>query len=137
MTTTTHLGSLSTSQDLPVVSKARTTGRSRLHWPWIAVLSLLFVALFSSFIWRMIRIATDQWGGDWSHALLIPFISLYYIFQRRNELLAAPRRICWPALPLFFLGLLGYAWGLTPGPGIKDLLQGYSMILALFGLVLF
>ncbi|NJL31260.1 MAG: exosortase/archaeosortase family protein [Phycisphaerales bacterium] len=36
---------------------------------------------------------------------------------------------------VFLVGLFSYAWWL--GPGRNDMLQGYSMILALFGLLLF
>lgn len=108
---------------------------SRRDWVWLVLLAAGFIAFHYNFIWRMVRIATDQWGGDWSHALVIPFIGIYYLFQKRDDLMASPRRVFWPGLPLLFAGMFSYIWWITPGR--NDMLQGYSMIIALFGLVLF
>lgn len=107
----------------------------RRSWIWLTLLAAGFIGFHFNFIWRMIRIATDQWGGDWSHALVIPFIGIYYIFQKRDDLITSPRRVFWPALPILFVGMFSYIWWIAPGR--NDMLQGYSMIIALFGLVLF
>lgn len=113
--------------DRPVISRGAGV--------WIALLAGAFIALFFNFIWRMSLIALGQWGGDWSHALVIPFISLYYVILKRQDLAQTPRRVFWPGLAVFFVGMLSYAWWIQPGR--NDMLQGYSMILALLGLVLF
>lgn len=120
-------------------------------WAWLAVLSALFVALFFNFLWRMLRIATNapggtffntlknllsqSWNHDWSHAVFVPLISIYYIHQNRDRLAALPARVYWPALPFVFVGVLAYAFGITPGR--NDILQGYSMVFTLFAGVLF
>lgn len=124
---------------------------SRPGWVWIAVIAALFICLHGDFLWRTVRIATNapspsvaavlknllsgSLNQDWSHSLVIPFIAIYYVYQRRADLARAPRRLCWPGLAVFFLGLISYAWWISPGR--NDMLQGYSMIVALFGLVLF
>ncbi|MEE9211672.1 MAG: exosortase/archaeosortase family protein, partial [Phycisphaeraceae bacterium] len=123
----------------------------RAGWLWIAVLGGLFMVLHWSFIERMLRIATDAkgetrwlmikdaiatpWSRDWSHVLVVPLISLYYIYQHRERLAAAPKRVYWPGLLILFAGMFGFAWWIYPGR--NDFFQGHSMILSLFGLVLF
>jgi hypothetical protein len=137
----------------PEASATRRPLLSTAGWVWTALIALGFVALFRDFVWRMFRTAIDSpsveiwatikhfftfaFNQDWSHALVIPFISIYYIALKRNVLLATPRRVFWPGLAVLFFALFLYAWFLTPGPTSNDMLQGYSMILALFGLVLF
>lgn len=104
-------------------------------WIWCCGLGVLFVFLFRSFLWRMYRIATGEWGGDWSHALIVPVISSYFIFQNRHRLVGASLRAYWPGLVILFAGLFSFAWCIYPVR--NDMLQGYSMIMSLFGLVLF
>jgi exosortase len=118
---------------------------------WAAGLGVLFALLHRNFLYRMFFIAaeapTGRWGealrqvltlkvsGDWSHALVVPAISAYFIYKNRQRLAALPSRVCWPGLALVFLGLFSFAWWIYPGR--NDMFQGYSMILGLFGLVLF
>ena len=104
-------------------------------WGWIAGLGLLFVYLHRHFLWRMYRIATGEWGGDWSHALIVPIISCYFISQNRHLLAAGKRCVYWPGLLVLFAGMFSFAWCIYPVR--NDMLQGYSMIVSLFGLVLF
>lgn len=121
----------------PNVSPTRGGERylSRAEWVWIALLAGAFIALHWSIITRTYRIAVSQWGGDWSHALAIPFISIYYIYTKRDELAALPRSTCWPGLLLLFAGIFSFAFWIAPGR--NDMFQGYSMIVALFGVTLF
>ena len=104
-------------------------------WLWLALLGGLFILLFRNFLVRMFLIATDRWEGDWSHAIVIPFIAGYYIYQHRFDLLKRQRQIWWPGLVVMFLGIFSYSWWIYPGR--NDMFQGYSMIIALFGMVLF
>ncbi|MCE9591442.1 MAG: exosortase [Planctomycetes bacterium] len=108
---------------------------SRRGWVWIALLAAAFIALHWNFVLRTYFIAIGQWGGDWSHALAVPFIAIYYICLKRDDLAALQRRTCWPGLAILFLGIFSYTFWIAPGR--NDMLQGYSMILGLFGLVLF
>jgi len=99
------------------------------------VLGFLFVYLHWNFLLRMYRISTGEWGGDWSHALIIPLISIYFISQNRDRLIATTRRVYWPGLMILFAGMFAFMWCIYPVR--NDMLQGYSMIVSLFGLVLF
>lgn len=104
-------------------------------WAWIGGLGVLFGLLHWNFIWRMVRIATGEWGSDWSHALIVPVISAYFIYQNSDRLRQTPRRVYWPGLLILILGIFSFAWCIYPVR--NDMLQGYSMIVSLFGLVLF
>lgn len=83
----------------------------------------------------MFLIATDRWEGDWSHAIVIPFIAGYYIYQHRFDLIKLERKVWWPGLAIMFMGIFSYSWWIYPGR--NDMFQGYSMIFALMGMVLF
>jgi len=107
---------------------------TRSGWLWIAALGTLFVLFHQTFFLRMSRIATGQWSGDWSHALIVPLISAYFIFQNRAELTRAARRVYWPGLVLMILSLGGFAFWIY---GRNTMLQGYCMIVGLFSIVLF
>ena len=104
-------------------------------WIWIGVLGVLFILFHRTFLWRMVRIAWGEWGGDWSHALIVPAISLYFVAQNRDRLVVVGRRVYWPGLIVLFVGLFSFAWCIYPVR--NDMLQGYSMIVGLMGLVLF
>ncbi|MFP4223600.1 MAG: exosortase-associated EpsI family protein [Phycisphaeraceae bacterium] len=109
-------------------------------WGWIALLGGLFIALHWPFVYRMFLIATTNGDArglnpDWGHMLLVPFISGFFIYQHRYDLLAASRRVCGWGLPIFFAGLFAFALGIFPVQ--NSMAQGMGMILTLFGLVLF
>jgi exosortase len=123
-----------TSTTIPNLAGQPT--RTRLltagSWGWIAVLGLAFVLLHEEFIRRMALASKDP---NWSHIIIVPLISIYYIVQHKQRLAAMPRRICWWGLPILLLGIYSYMWWIFPGR--NDMLRGYSMILSLFGLTLF
>lgn len=50
-------------------------------------------------------------GSDESHAWMIPFIVLGLFWWKRDEFLALPKRIWWPALAVFGLGLAMHIFG--------------------------
>ena len=106
---------------------------SREGWLWIGLLVGLFAVLHWSFLYRMWRIATSD--NNWSHALVVPLIAGYYVFQQRVKLATRTTCVCWWGVPIMLLGLYGYAAGIYPIQ--NDMAQGYSMILMLFGLTLF
>lgn len=118
--------------NLTTASEARPLITSR-GWVWIALLTSLFVALHWNFLWRSLQISLED--NDWSHALLVPVIGVYYLFQNRGRLMQLSGRVCWWGLPIMLIGMVSYAFWIYPGR--NDMFQGYSMILGLFGLVLF
>lgn len=105
----------------------------RSGWVWIGVLAMLFVAVFHVMLRKSYQFAVTD--ADWSHALIVPLVSLYFVFQVRDELKEAPKRVCIWGLPILMFGLVGHALAIFPVQ--NHMSQGYSMILALFGLVLF
>ncbi|MCC6680406.1 MAG: exosortase/archaeosortase family protein [Phycisphaeraceae bacterium] len=127
-------------------------------WMWIVVLGGLFVLLHMTYLERLFRIVTNasgdspwllvrwgelfksamlsnSWNANWSHALVIPLISLYFLFQSRDRLSVTPTRTCWWGLAVMCFGLLSYTWWIYPGR--NDMFQGYSALIGLFGLLLF
>jgi len=105
---------------------------SKSGWLWITVLGLLMFILN----WHFIRytVLTGMSSSDWSHVLIIPFISLYYIWLHRDSLMATPRSITPIGAAFIYVGVAGYI--------IANLFlhnpmtQGYCMIVTLFGLTL-
>ena len=101
-------------------------------WVRIALITAVFVPLHWDIIWRLIRFAWTD--GDWSHAFIVPLISIYFVHQRRDELKAIAPRVCWWGLPLLLLGLTGYFLSIYPIR--NDMLKGYFMIAEIFAIVL-
>lgn len=106
-------------------------------WAWVIGLGILFILVHFEFFRRTAMIYTTDVGtvrADWSHIIAIPFISAYYIYQKRDRLRELAPRVCWWGLPILFAGLFSYIWWIFPGR--NDMMRGYSMVVALFGLVL-
>jgi len=101
-------------------------------WVWIGVAAAFFAWMHIDFLRQTVRWSKDP---DWSHVLIIPAISLYYLHQHKAKLQAAPKRLCWWALPLVFLGLYSYVFWIFPGR--NDMFRGYSMVLTIFATALF
>ncbi len=78
-----------------------------------------------------------SWGsGDWSHAYFVPLISLYMLWQRRAELSRAPVRAFWPGLIPLLIAIPAYGFAQIKAVPGTHMIQGWSMVLCLFGLVL-
>ena len=123
--TSTPVSNLAQAQSpTPLISK---TGKL-----WVAIIGALMVIFHWHLVSRMFKIALDD--PDWSHMLIIPFISIYYIHQNRHKLMATPRRVCRWGLPFIVVGLIGYVLGIYPIQ--NDMAMGYSMILTIFGICL-
>lgn len=99
----------------------------------ILVLAGLFVWLN---FWQF-RILVRTWIDDpnWSHGLLIPLFSIYFLYSRRGELFAAGRRACLWGLPLMVAGILQVLIGVYPIQ--NHWFSHLGMITILSGLVLY
>lgn len=82
------------------------------------LLTAVVVGLYAPVLWRLFR----QWldDPDYSHGLLVPLLSAYLIWQRRDKLAQVPRRpslsgllVVLFALGMLFLGSLGAELFLT------------------------
>lgn len=97
-------------------------------------LAILFCGLFYHFLWSQ---HLNSWGnGDWSHSYLVPVISVYILWQRRAELSALPARTFWPGLIPLLVAIPIYGVSQVRAVPGTHMIQGWSMVLALFGLVL-
>lgn len=99
---------------------------------WAAVIAVLMVGLHWHFLSYSVRLGMGN--ADWSHVLIIPVISLYYIYLHRQRLMATPRRVEPFGAALIYFGVAGYIIGslLLRNP----MAMGYSMICTIFGIVL-
>lgn len=99
----------------------------------VALLGAAVVWAFWGFFYRQHMISSS--GLDWQHAYLVPVISGYLVWQNRRQIAATKPQVFWPGLiplamsiPCYLLFQLG---SLSTHMG-----QGWSMILAVFGLCL-
>ncbi|MBC8373435.1 MAG: exosortase/archaeosortase family protein [Phycisphaerae bacterium] len=77
---------------------------SRSVYVKVAVIAFLFCGLN---FWQFEKLVAG-WRIDpnWSHGFLIPLFSLYLIYTRWDQLVAARRRVCLWGLPIILLSLL-------------------------------
>lgn len=100
-------------------------------WVRVALLAVLFAALHERIIRLLIHMArTDP---DWSHALLVPFISAYLVHHRADALRPESARVCWWGLPVLLVGMAAYSFGIYLH---SSMVMGYAMVGELFGLTL-
>ena len=98
----------------------------------IGIIGLLFLFLNRRLLLLMAYMAKED--PNWSHAFLVPLISLWLIYQRREPLLrASPRTCCW-GVPVLLLAVLGCAAGVYLQ---SAMMIGYAMVFELAGLILF
>jgi len=98
------------------------------------MLGLAFAWLFWRWFQKQSRISINHME-DWGHALVIPLISAYMLWQARERIAATPVRVFWPAFVPFLVGILSYMY--TVVYVSNHMLQGFSLILALGAMVLF
>lgn len=92
------------------------------------LLAVAFCAMFFRWIFKQHE---HSFGAleDWGHAYAIPFLSLYMIWLKREEISRLEARPFWPGLAPFLLGLMCYLFFIVGVP--NHMLQGVSLILTL------
>jgi exosortase len=101
-----------------------------------AVLLVIFVSVFWHFFFTQFRIAIGQ-PADWGHILVIPFVSAWFIWLRRDELMAKPFRPAWLGLGVVVFGVLWYSVALLgPSAFQHGNIQGIGVAFTLAGLCL-
>ncbi|MDX2147837.1 MAG: exosortase/archaeosortase family protein [Planctomycetota bacterium] len=92
-----------------------------------------FLSLF--FRWFLVQHEHSRSSPeDWGHAYAVPLISAFLAWRQRAKLASIPTEVFWPALAPFLLGIGAYFVCVV---GIKNhMLQGFSMILTLYALLL-
>jgi len=101
---------------------------------WLAVAPLL--ALFLWTYWPIIPGLIAQWWNepDYSHGFLIPFISLGFVWFRRNQLASIEVQPGYGGLLMMSMALMLYVAGHI---GADMFLQRISLILMLSGILVF
>lgn len=92
-----------------------------------------FVAVFHQWFLKQHQHSATQ-IEDWGHAYVIPLISGYMVWQRRDAIMAARPRVFWPGVLPVVLGLVCYFFFIVGVP--NHMFQGFSLILTLFGVLL-
>lgn len=100
---------------------------------WTVVLGVGFLGLF--YRWLLTQgVMSYAFLQDWGHAFVIPGISGYLIWRRRDLIVRERAEVFWPAAVPFVLGIVSYVYCIV---NVRNhMLQGTSLILALGGLML-
>uniref|UniRef100_A0A832A8H3 Exosortase n=1 Tax=Desulfacinum infernum TaxID=35837 RepID=A0A832A8H3_9BACT len=95
-------------------------------------LSVSFLLLYYPVVVKLVQ----DWGVDdnYSHGYFIPFIAAYMVWQKKEELAAAPKKGSLWGLVVVLMGLAQFALAWA---GSEYFLQGTSIVVVLFGVVLF
>jgi len=92
------------------------------------------IALY--FRWFLFQHAHSAGNPDWSHTYLVPLIAGYIVWSRRQALARLTPTAFWPGLAPLTLGVVCYFF-FTTAPAMQNhMLQGFSLVLTIFGLAL-
>lgn len=100
---------------------------------WTAALSIGFLALFAQWVLTQGEMSW-KYMQDWGHAFVIPGISAYLLWRNREWIARERAEVFWPAAVPFVLGIVSYVYCIV---NVRNhMLQGFSLVLTLGGLVL-
>lgn len=126
----------STPRTNPTSSPGGLAGFTRAEVAMFAMVGLAFVGLF--FRWILRQFGTEGWSWhfpeDWGHAYVVPFISAYMVWRRKDDLARIVMGAFWPGLSLILLGIVSYVYFITGYP--NHMFQGFAVVLTLGGIVL-
>ncbi|MEI9978120.1 MAG: exosortase A [Edaphobacter sp.] len=99
-------------------------------WLPYAVLGVLLTILY----WRVaIKLVYDWYAiPDYSHGFLVPFFSIYLLWEKRKTLSAIPAKPTWAGIPLILLGLAVLILGVY---GVELFTSRISFVILLAGIV--
>ncbi|MFT5424530.1 MAG: exosortase [Phycisphaerales bacterium] len=103
------------------------------EWAAVAVVSVSFLMLFYRWFLMQHRFASKNLD-DWGHTYMVPLIAGWLAWQERERIARAVSRRYWPGLVPMCTGIMCYLFALVVVP--NHMLQGFSVILTLFGVVL-
>lgn len=100
-------------------------------WLWLAVA----LGLTSFAFWEGINELIARWGKqeEYSHGYMLPLLTLYFIWQKKNIILQSPFKPSWWGLGLIIAALVIFMVGEVSALFI---LTQYALILVLIGLTL-
>jgi len=99
-------------------------------WLLMVLLGLLIVVLFHSALGYTIEVWLNR--EEYSHGLLIPAISIFLIWQKKNEIASIPLEKSWVGFLVIVVGLFLFFLGELSSLFI---IQQYAMLLVIFGVV--
>ena len=107
----------------------------------MAAVGILFAALIGLYwLWVERQFGINGFSAtyfeDWGHAFAVPVISGIYIWINRARIRWDRACLYWPGLAVLLIGVVSYAFFLLNIALANHMLQGFSMILAICGLVL-
>ena len=111
------------------------------HWCEIGIHSYIKTAiigvLFLFVFYREIDNLVYMWIHDknWSHGFIIPLFSLYFIHQRRKEIINLNMKPNYIGLPLLICSILFYIFNIA-SPSGWAYLRSISMIVAIAAIVI-
>ena len=127
MSTTTNIKPNATDED----------GRA-FNWRSPAVIGLALLATAAVialyFRWFILQNALSAGSADWSHTYLIPLITGFIVWTRREEIAKLSLTAFWPGLAPLMLGVVCYFFFIVGIP--NHMMQGFSLVLTVFGLTL-
>ena len=123
--------------DKPQPAEPGWLGIRQSVWIQVGILAALFAFTFYQASLRRLWLKTNPINGEpnWSHAVCVPIIGIYYLYANRRSLLNCVVRESWSALPVLIAGLVLFGYGIYPGQ--NDMVKDLGMVLTLFGLTAF
>jgi exosortase len=109
-------------------------GLSGVSWVMVGVLAVAFFSMFFRWIFKQ---HDHSWNAleDWGHSYVIPLLSVYLIWLKRDAIFMHRPQPFWPALSALLLGLMCYLFFIV---GVANhMLQGVALILTLQAIALF
>ncbi len=91
------------------------------------------VALFHAWLYKQMLLSSRD-VEDWGHAFFVPGISLYLLWQHRDQVAQLRPSVFWPGVAPICLGVMSYAFFIAGVP--NHLGQGLALVLTVFGVIL-
>ncbi len=102
----------------------------REAWVSVAIIVCLLVGLYFRVAFKLV---SDWYNiADYSHGFLVPFFSLYLVWDKRAEITATPIRPSWAGVPIIVLGLVLLIFGIY---GVDLFTSRISFLVLLTGLI--
>ena len=99
-------------------------------WAPLVIVAALLVALY---LRVAIKLVVDWYNiADYSHGFLVPFFSLFLLWDKRKQIAATPVRQSWAGLSLVALGLVILIFGIY---GVDLFTSRISFVFLLAGLI--
>ncbi len=116
----------------PTAATEQKTAVSKISWPAIAWFGALLILCYWPILYRM----GNQWATDenMGHGFFVPIFAGFIAWQRREELMAEPRK---PNILGLFVVAFGGLLSVIATLGAELFTARLSFVIALFGTILY